>query len=50
MNFEYWIDRDGQPQLVARGEQEIACMRREGASMVPAAVPDELRDALRAYE
>jgi enediyne biosynthesis thioesterase len=50
MHFEYWLDRDGQQQLVARGEQEIACMRREGAGMVPVAVPEELRDALRAYE
>ncbi|HEX8830104.1 MAG TPA: acyl-CoA thioesterase [Longimicrobium sp.] len=42
MRFEYWR-RD---ELVARGEQEIACMRREGGRMVAAPVPAELREAL----
>jgi enediyne biosynthesis thioesterase len=42
MRFEYWR-RD---ELIARGEQEIACMRREGERMVAARVPAELREAL----
>ncbi len=48
--FEYWR-RDGErEQLVARGEQQIACMRREGNAVVPTPVPHPLREALRAYE
>jgi enediyne biosynthesis thioesterase len=48
MRFEYW--RDGaQPELVGRGEQEIACMRRQGERLVPAPVPARLQDALAAF-
>jgi enediyne core biosynthesis thioesterase len=43
--FEYW--RQG--ALVARGEQHVACMRREGETLVPTPVPEDLRDALRLY-
>lgn len=43
--FEYW--RGG--ELVARGEQQVACMRREAKRLVPAAVPPSLREALAAY-
>lgn len=49
MRFEYWRRRPGGEELVARGEQEVACMRREGAALAPIAVPEKLRDALRAY-
>ena len=49
MRFEYW--REGaQPELVARGEQEIACMRRQGEGMVPTPVPKSLREALAPFE
>jgi enediyne biosynthesis thioesterase len=41
--FEYWR-RD---ELVARGEQQIACMRRQDGKLLPAPVPELLRDALR---
>ena len=48
MRFEYW--RAGaQPLLVARGEQEIACMRREGDRLVPTAVPVPLQEALAPF-
>jgi len=48
VRFEYW--RDGaHPELVARGEQEIACMRRQGDRMVPAPVPAALQEALAAF-
>lgn len=47
--FEYWRRKDGQEELVARGEQQIACMRREGGKMVPTAVPGTLSAALEAY-
>ena len=40
--FEYW--RGG--ELVARGGQQVACMRREGDRLRPIPVPAELRDAL----
>jgi len=42
MNFEYWRGS----ALVARGLQQIACMRRNNGVMSPAAVPAELRRAL----
>lgn len=44
--FEYWRAEE----LIARGEQQVACFRREGESLVPTPVPKSLRDALRAYE
>lgn len=48
MRFEYW--REGERrELVARGEQEIACMRREGEQLIAAAVPGALREALEAF-
>jgi enediyne biosynthesis thioesterase len=47
--FEYWrLGRDGET-LVARGEQQVACMRRDGGRLVPAPVPAALRSALAAY-
>ncbi|HEV2150138.1 MAG TPA: acyl-CoA thioesterase [Longimicrobiaceae bacterium] len=49
MRFEYWRRGAGGEALAARGEQEVACMRREGAALVPAPVPEALREALRPY-
>jgi enediyne biosynthesis thioesterase len=47
--FEFW--RSGPPEeLTARGEQQIACLRREGEDFAPAPVPKSLREALRQYE
>ena len=43
--FEYWRGEE----LVARGEQQIACMRRDGEKLLPAPVPQTLREALAAY-
>ena len=48
MRFEYWRQGD-RPALVARGEQEIACMRREGERLIAAAVPAVLQEALAAF-
>lgn len=45
MNFEY---RRGNT-LIARGSQQIACMRRENGAMIPAALPADLRAALELY-
>jgi enediyne core biosynthesis thioesterase len=49
MGFTYSRIRDGREELVARGEQQVACMTRQGPRMVPAAIPQELSDALRPY-
>jgi enediyne biosynthesis thioesterase len=50
LRFDYARVRDDKEELVARGEQEIACMRQgeQGAVAIP--VPPALREALRAYE
>jgi len=49
MRFEYWRAAAGKEDLVARGEQQVACMRRQGGGMTPAPLPDSLRAALRLY-
>jgi enediyne biosynthesis thioesterase len=50
LHFEYWRQKDGAPEeLVARGEQVIACMRREGRGAVPTPIPAPLREALKPY-
>lgn len=46
MRFDYL--RDG--QLIARGEQEIACLARDGDAVRPVPFPAELRGALANYE
>jgi enediyne biosynthesis thioesterase len=47
--FEYWRRGSGGEELVARGEQQIACMKREADKLLPAPVPQGLREALAAY-
>lgn len=49
MLFEYWRRTEAGEQLVARGEQQIACMRREGERLSPTPIPEALRSALRPY-
>ena len=49
LGFEYWRRKDGREELVARGEQQVACMKREGDRLAPAPVPASLREALAAY-
>ncbi|HEY0552972.1 MAG TPA: acyl-CoA thioesterase [Thermoanaerobaculia bacterium] len=49
LNFEYWRRKGDDEELVARGEQVVACMRREGKRAVPTAVPGPLREALKPY-
>ena len=49
MLFEYWRRKDDGEELVARGEQQVACMHRESERMVPMPVPEVLREALRPY-
>ena len=48
MRFEYW--REGEVrELAARGEQEIACMQRQGERLIPAPIPKSLREALAPF-
>jgi enediyne biosynthesis thioesterase len=47
--FEYWRKGEEEEELVARGEQQIACMRREAGKTVPTAIPASLRQALRLF-
>lgn len=49
MSFEYWRRAGEREELVARGEQQVACMQREDGRMLPAPVPAELREALRQF-
>ncbi|HSG40829.1 MAG TPA: acyl-CoA thioesterase [Thermoanaerobaculia bacterium] len=49
LNFEYWRENGEGEELVARGEQVVACMRREGKRAVPTAIPAPLREALKPY-
>jgi enediyne biosynthesis thioesterase len=49
MSFEYVRLHGGGQELVGRGEQQVAFMRREGQRLVPTPVPEALREALRPY-
>ena len=49
LRFEYWRVGGGGEELVARGQQQVACLRRDGEKMMPTPVPKALREALSAY-
>ena len=49
MRFDYARVHAGGEDLAARGEQQVAFMRREGDRMVPAPVPEDLLRAARMY-
>lgn len=49
LNFEYWRRNGDGEELVARGEQIVACLRREGDRTVPTPIPVPLREALKPY-
>lgn len=49
LNFEYWRQNGDGEELVARGEQIVACLRREGDRTVPTPIPAPLREALKPY-
>lgn len=48
--FEYWRKTETGEELIARGEQQVACMRRVGNGVSPTPIPGPLREALRLYE
>jgi enediyne biosynthesis thioesterase len=49
LDFEYLRARGGSRELVARGEQQIACMSRQNGRIVPVPVPPSLAAALESY-
>ena len=49
MRYEYWRLHDGREELAAKGEQQIACLRREGARLEATPIPASLREALKEF-
>jgi enediyne biosynthesis thioesterase len=50
MLFQYFrISERGEEQLVAEGEQELACVRRTGDHVEPVPLPEALREAVESY-
>lgn len=50
MAFEYWRGEDGHLKtMVARGQQQIACMQRRQDALTPIPVPPVLVEALKPY-
>ncbi len=49
MLFEYWRITDDGEELIAKGEQQAACMRRDGEKMMPTPIPVALQEALKLY-
>jgi enediyne biosynthesis thioesterase len=49
LQFEYWRQNGTHEELVARGEQQVACLRRSDAGLEPTPVPAALQHALRPY-
>jgi enediyne biosynthesis thioesterase len=47
--FEYWRCKGETEELVASGEQQIACMKRSGGRLLATPVPESLRQALIPY-
>jgi enediyne biosynthesis thioesterase len=49
LHFEYVRVAPGSAELVARGEQQLAWLRRDGERFVPRRVPESLLNAIEAY-
>jgi enediyne biosynthesis thioesterase len=49
LSFEYWREETEGEKLVARGEQQVACMKHQDGQLTPAPVPASLRTALALY-
>ena len=50
MGFEYSRLKDGKEELIARGEQQVVCMRRAGHRVEVVNVPSTIRSALQQYQ
>jgi enediyne biosynthesis thioesterase len=49
MRFEYWRIGPSGEELVARGEQHVVSMERQGEQTVPIPLPVELTEALKKF-
>jgi enediyne biosynthesis thioesterase len=49
MSFDYMRTAPGPTELLARGRQTVACMRRGDGGLEPAPVPADLQRALAGY-
>jgi enediyne biosynthesis thioesterase len=49
LQFDYYRLKNGREELVAQGEQQVACMKKEGSQNVAAPFPDSLIEALQPY-
>jgi len=49
MLFEYWKSAHGTEEIVARGEQRIACFQRSAQGLLPVNVPSKLKAAISQY-
>jgi enediyne biosynthesis thioesterase len=49
LTFDYWRSAAGRDELVARGEQQLAWMIRDGERLRPDRVPQPLIDAIDAF-
>jgi enediyne biosynthesis thioesterase len=49
LGFDYFRAHNGSEELVARGEQQIACMMKENGRLTPTNVPAPLHQALIPY-
>jgi len=49
LHFDYVRVKDGAETLIARGDQQVVVMRKDGERMVAEAVPARLREALLPY-
>ncbi|MEA5532439.1 acyl-CoA thioesterase [Crocosphaera sp. XPORK-15E] len=50
MLFEYLRVTEQGEELVAKGKQEAACMKRQGEKTVPIPIPESLKKALEKYQ
>ena len=49
LSYEYWRQTARGEDLVARGEQQLACLRRTGTEAIPTPIPTALHHALEPF-
>jgi enediyne biosynthesis thioesterase len=49
MIFEYYRDNNDTLELVAKGTQQIVCMKKQDNTMIAAKLPKELSDAVKEF-
>jgi enediyne biosynthesis thioesterase len=50
MGFDYVREKGGKEELLARGEQQVVCMRRTGERVEAVEVPGNMLRALKEYQ